>query len=421
MRAATGLVVLALTCGAPLLANAQDGPAPHKHHCPTCGQGVPAKRCPTCGQGRALSDEDRELDRVLRREYGDPNGPPRRRIIETPPPEPVPPPPPINPNKRAPSDDDDDRDFYVHMGVFGGHWAARLSNASVAGARGGFHGNNIPLGGGQFSGAELTDWSQTQIYKAWIDLGPWFSFDGGANRVFFRDLGQPTRDFIFRGQQFNAFQNVETKFNALVADFNFVVHPVHGRCGHLDLFLGFRYLYSEVQFRNSGFGPNVQPGFGGFGGPNGGNAGGNSVDVIVTGQPGPPGFVPVNPGGGGPAPGFLAKSVNEAVIPMIGIGGTFRPVHAKHVSLEIFGRARAGGFDWEERGYSYRRNRWVDRRFYAYSAELDGGVSLILFQTLGLTAGYRIDMSHIERTDMGESEKSDWNAHGPYAGVFLRF
>ncbi|MEZ0227730.1 MAG: hypothetical protein ACAI25_03840 [Planctomycetota bacterium] len=405
MRVALGLVAIALACGAPRLASAQDGAGAQHRHCPTCGQDLPSRRCPTCGQGRQLSDEDRELDRVLRREYGDPNGPPRRRLIETPPPEPVPPPPPVNPNRRAPSDDDSDREFYVNMGVLGAHWAARLSNARVSSARGGFHGDNVGLTGGQLSGAELDGLSNTQLLRGWIDLGPWFSLDGGANRAFFRDSGQSTRDFVFRGQQFNAGQVLETKFNALIADFNFVVHPVHGRWGRLDVSLGLRYMYAQSQFRDTGLGGSgAQP---------------QGVDVIVTGGGGAPLFIP-GPGPSGFSTGKV-KQTNEAVIPMVGIGGAFRPVHEHEITIEIFGRARVGGFDWEERGYSYRRDRWVDRRFYAYSAELDGGVSIILFGTLGVTGGYHFDLAHIERRDMGESDSSDWNAHGPYMGAFLQF
>lgn len=410
MRVATGFgVVLALACGVPSVAMAQEKqPAPRHRHCPGCGQELPSERCPTCHQGKPVADEDRELDRALRREYGDPNGPAPRRL-ETPEPTPIPP-PPVDPNRRAPSYDDEDRDFYVRLGVFGAHWAARVTGVSVSNARNGFHGDYVSLSGGKNAAGNLEGWSQTQLFKAWIDLGPWFSFDGGANRSFFTDTGQLNRDFVFRGQQFTTGSALQTRFQSLVADFNFVVHPVHGRFGHLDVLFGFRYLYSKVTFQSNGgngLGPAPQP------------------PVIVFVNPGfgfSPFFLPQGPG---PAPFAQASSrtsqTSEAVIPMIGIGGTLRPVHTKDVSVEIFARARAGGFEWQERGYSYRRNKWIDRGFYAYSSELDGGISLVLFQTLGLTAGYRMDVAFIERNDMRETNRSEWKAHGPYAGAFLQF
>src|SRR5438445_228059 len=105
--------------------------------------------CPAMvgAQDRPSGDEDRELDRVLRREYGDPDGPPpppraQHRLRPTLPPAPPPPPPPP-PRRTTPADEYDE--FFLNLGVLASHWHCMLGSASVSGARNGVHGDYVDV------------------------------------------------------------------------------------------------------------------------------------------------------------------------------------------------------------------------------------------------------------------------------------
>jgi hypothetical protein len=370
------------------------------------------------GQDYPRSDDDRKLDDALRKEYGDPNAPPppprplERRYRE---PTPPPPPPPAPPAPPADARDEED-DMFLHMGVLGAHWMARLQDASVSAGRPGVHGDYVHLNGGLDDPADLKI-SETQLFRAWIDLGRFVSFDGGAERAWFRDSTISPRDFVFRDQQFSAGAPIDTKFEFLIADFNFAIHPFNCPLGQFDILVGARYAWSNVQFTSNGgggvvvFAPAPPP----------------TITVIGGGFGGPVVGPPTLPGAAAPVQGTRVNQTVEGVIPMVGLGGKIRPLHEKDVSIEVFGRARVGAWDWETwRGRDdgdWGGDGWGRRSvYYVYSAELDGGISVVLFRTIGLTAGYHFDSVHLEQSDSnGTSKRADWKAHGPYGGAFIEF
>jgi hypothetical protein len=342
------------------------------------------------------TQEDRDLDRALRREYGDPNGPapPQER------------PAPSQPIRIERHDDEDE--FFFHLGVFGSYWAVWLRDASVASGRQGFHGDYVPLYGSDTSAADLSkgDPSHGMITRGWIDLGSWFSFDGGVNRASFHTENTNPRDFTFRAHQFNQGTDLETRFQFLTADLNFVVHPAHCAWGQLDLLVGGRYIWSKVEFKQGGgsFTPPILAGggfgFGGFG-------------------------VPF-----GPATDKVGQTV-EGFVPTVGLGFKLRPVHTKEIAVEFAARGVVGGFDWEERRWHDRGdsfdngfndpNNFNRTSYYAYTANADGSLSLILWDTFGFTAGYHYDVNHISIENRDGSKRAEWKAHGPYGGIFVQF
>lgn len=372
MRFAVGSgLVMAVACVLPSVAQAQDKNYPNQ--------------------------EDRDLDRALRKEYGDPNGP-------APAPQQPAPTQPVRVERH-----DDEDEFFFHLGVFGAYWAAWLRDASVSSGRQGIHGDYVPLYGSDTSATNLDDPAHGQIYRAWIDLGPWFSIDGGVTRASFHSENTNPRDFQFRAHQFNQGTDLETRFQFLTADLNFVVHPAHSAWGQVDLLVGGRYLWSNVEFKQTGFG---------FFGP----------PVIVGGGGG---F------GGGPFGGIVNDKVNQTVegfVPTVGLGFKLRPIHNKDVALEFAARGVVGGFDWEERRWRDGRGDFNDgfnngdpnsnfnrSSYYAYTANADGSLSLILWDTFGFTAGYHYDVNHISIENRDGTKRAEWKAHGPYGGIFVQF
>jgi hypothetical protein len=414
-RIAAFATIAALSLAAPGIALAQDRPPPGVKVCPKCGHLMGDERCPQCGTPvRATppgpsDSEDRRLDEALRRAYGDPNG---ARLPEpterAPEPRLVPPPTP-------PSDMEDDDRFKIRVGAVAAHWAAQILDATVRSRQnnGSSDSGRLKLDGSGGSVADL-GFAETQTYRGWIDLGRWFSIQGGGRHTVFRDQSSASANsFNFGSQSFAGAYS--TKFEITSVDLDLAFHPVMCDWGQLDLTLGARYVASTVQF----------------------SATGGQIAPVFAG----PVFFPF-PGGGPPLPGpgpfgglpaQAASQSIETAMPMIGIGGTFRPVHIRELSVELYARTRIGGIafgndDGDHRGRrggfqnQFQNQNPQDRqRNVDYSFEGEVGVSILLFQMIGVSGGYHFEAVSLEKTDSGTTKNADWRVGGPFLGLVGEF
>jgi hypothetical protein len=241
--------------------------------------------------------------------------------------------------------------------------------------RAGTYGHHVPLDGASNAVAEF-DVANTQTYRGSIGLGPengpYISLGGGARWATLRDTQTGTRDFNFRGQQFFGRDTIKTKFEFLIADADLEVHPWSSKWGRVDITLGGRYIYSYVNFRDT------------------------------------------------TSPTSFSQQTLESVIPMLGLGGVLRPVHAKSLAIELYARGRVGGFAWETQGTT-ARGHTVDESFYSCSLQAEGGMSILIGGTIGVTAGWLFEAVEIEKEDKLETKRASWTGHGPFAGLVVEF
>jgi hypothetical protein len=400
--AAVMVAGLVLGCASPVLAQDKRNNTVH-HRCPSCGTELPQKRCGTCGATLGQVDDeeiDRRLDESLRREYGSPDG-----TIPPPPPEDDhehrdhrdKPEKPKKPKKHHDDDDDDDR-FRISLGVWGGHWQAELFQASVTNYRKHWFGPGMNAGGrirlDGHEGSPDLDVAQTQTYQGWIDLGKHVTISGGARYATYRDTaGAPPLSF-FGAHYFTSQQPLMTKFEFLSSDLDVTVNPLAFERVKLGVMLGLRYVRSAVRFSTNQ----------NFAGPD----------------------------------DRVSQSV-EALIPMVGLGGSVRPINAKKVSVELYAQGMVGGFDLETRSYNSRSrargrngNRYYyyssngntyddHREFRSFALVAEGGIKVVLFGHLGVVAGYRFEVTQLYREDESRIRQAAFKVGGPYAGAVVEF
>jgi hypothetical protein len=361
------------------VARAQDAPPPpagHVQRCPVCGGVMPAERCSTCQ--RPFNDPvDRHLDETLRREYGDPNGPPA----------PQPPedtrfaPPPIHVVNNHHEDDDD-------FGKFRLGFLAAGAGSYVRDARVGSAGTHADRG-----------WGAQLRFGAWIDLGRYFSIEGAYAVTGFEKGRRDDRrnPYAFSGWGYGTVPEPRRDYAFETADVNLVVHPFACDLGQLDLLVGGRYLSGELTTRL----PYSYYNF-----------------------------------GYGIGPGPKVRSRLEGGMPMVGIGGVLRPVKTNGFTLELYARSRVGGFSYRDDGYygdhadrgyyggGYRANgRWHVRpadKYMAATIEAEGGVRFIFADTVGVALGARYEYNEIHKSDLTSDNRADWRSVSPFVALFVQ-
>lgn len=382
---------LLLAFAAPRFAVAQDAPpAPaHKHRCPTCGAEIPASRCPTCGSP-VPDPVDRRLDEVLRREYGDPNGPALPPREEAAPVRPVPAPVPVRgrPHDENPGDFwEDTLQLKLGMSIDGGFaWllASRIQGRSstpdwaqpayFGGPTTTDSGHHHHDGGGSFSLHGST----------WLDIGRYMTVECASSAYLGRDqrrrddnagTPQPLYDPLANngGTTGSGSHHKDRDVEYGNIDVDFVVHPLNGRFGRLDLIIGGRYLEARAGQRRH-------------------------------------------------------QHTVEAGMPMVGIGGVLRPVRTENggFALELFARGMVGGFDYGDYGHRHGDYGYYDgyRRsssYYAVSATCEGGVRFVFMDMFGVGVGARFEYVDVDKRDYdaGTDKKIQWKSVGPFIALSI--
>jgi hypothetical protein len=388
-RLAPGVLASAFLLIAPAaVARAQDGANDPKvpGHCPTCGAPNPDRRCPTCGQPihtpQAWEGDDEKVDRrmrdALRREYGDPNRPlpqPQRhtaRIEEEPPPPPPPPPPPRK--------DEDVTSLDFRLMAMAGHWSAGIFDVRLSSRGPGGTGT-----GGSFDyadhvhGDELGNRSETQFYRAQVNLLKCFGLQATFREALYRSNDVVTQTFDYDGIQFNPGAVASTKLYNRIFDVDAVVRPIDDEHFNLDVYIGGRYVYAKTEISDG---------------------------------------MPFSLGG----TGLSAVQVHEGGMPMFGLGFGVKPIR----QFELFARTRFGGWEWEDDHDKVDRNThtftWHHSLRSMASVEAEAGIKVLFAETIGFVAGYRLEIVHLlyEKTG-GDSKRTDFKQEGPFVAGVLQF
>lgn len=217
-------------------------------------------------------------------------------------------------------------------------------------------------------------------YRAWFDIGSWVSLQGAFSHVSFKDtnvLGNghgATPGFVFGDTAYQTGSVVDVRHTLRIADFDVAIHPLNFDWLRLDVTLGARYAYWET-----------------------------TIDRRTTTY-------------------ARERERLEALIPMIGLGISIRPVKP----FEIFLRGRIGSIELEREEGTYRRRNGRREQIKPFkreqsSLELDGGVSFTLAETVGFIVGARIDYLEIDRTTEDQHTRFEGTASTLYAGVLLQF
>jgi opacity protein-like surface antigen len=104
----------------------------------------------------------------------------------------------------------------------------------------------------------------------------------------------------------------------------------------------------------------------------------------------------------------------ESVVPTAGVALGVRPVSW----FELFGRARVGHLSYEyddDDGEEVRESRDTT------TLELECGVQVTIFDTVGIMLGYRVEHTEIERFDGDGEQRAEGTAQGVFAGLTLQF
>lgn len=222
--------------------------------------------------------------------------------------------------------------------------------------------------------------SGSGYYRAWFDIGSWVSLQGAFSHVSFKDanvLGTAvgaTPGFVFGDTTYQTGSVVEVRHTLRIADFDVALHPLHFDWLRLDVTLGARYVYWETTLdRRSG----------------------NYA---------------------------RERESLEALIPMVGLGISLRPVQP----FEIFLRGRLGSIEVERKEGSYRRRNGQREEVKPFkreqsSVEIDGGFSFTFDETIGLIVGARIDFLEIDRTTEDQHTRFEGTSSTLYAGLLINF
>ena len=216
-------------------------------------------------------------------------------------------------------------------------------------------------------------------YRAWFDIGPWVSLQGAFSHASFKDTNvlsnSPggTPGFVFGDTVFQTGDVVQVRHTLRIADFDVAVHPLSLSWIRLDVTFGARYVYWQTR-----------------------------LDRVRSSQ--------------------IEEKALEALIPMIGLGISVRPVQP----MELFVRGRIGALDMERKEGRYRRRNGQSRRVEPFrreqsSVELDAGVAFTVEETVGIILGARINYLEIERETESERSHFKGTASSLYAGLILNF
>lgn len=310
---------------------------------------------------------DQELDESLRDEY--------EWVEEEEPVRPAPPPPP------PPSSSSHDRGIRLRLGGMAAIGWTGFHDIEVSHRKDTRGGDTVIFDsedGDQPNAFEFENGSG--YYRAWFDIGSWVSLQGAYSHVSFKDanvLGTSegaTPGFVFGDTVYQTGSILEVQHQLRIADFDVAVHPLNFDWLRLDVTLGARYVYWETTLdRRSGT--------------------------------------------------FARERESlEALIPMIGLGISIRPVKP----FEIFLRGRIGSIELERKEGTYRRRNGQREQIKPFkreqsSLELDAGFSFTLDETIGLIIGARIDYLEIDRQTEDQHTRFEGTSSTLYAGVLLQF
>ncbi|MEZ6184776.1 MAG: hypothetical protein R3F62_07180 [Planctomycetota bacterium] len=279
--------------------------------------------------------------------------------------------PPVDPDQDPPSSPpkEDDR-LHLRLGGMAAYYYTQLKNVEVSRREGAVGGADIDL---DDQGLDL-DEEHSLTYRAWFDIGKFVSLQGGFRTTEYSDLRQPTSGFTFGSTTFAQGQYLETEIEVLSADFDVVIKPLNLSWIELGISFGARYVYWETRFSS-----------------------------------------PQNPA-------TNEDQRSEALVPMVGMSLALRPVRP----LELFVRGRIGHFEYEREEHYRRRSGGQLRLEEEYNkeataAEFDAGIKLLIDDTIGLIAGYRLDFMEIESERASRAEAIKGTAHGLYAGLVIQF
>lgn len=333
--------------------------------------GAPAAWAQDPNEGFTPSNDelDRELDQSLAEEYAQPE----------PEPEPV---RPVVPEPPPPSGRKTDDRIKLRLGGMAAYAWTSFHDLEMSHSKGNRGGDTVVFDGYDGDQENAFEFeSGSGYYRAWFDIGPWVSLQGAFSHAGFEDTqvlsnqegGTP--GFVFGDTVFQTGDIVEVSHTLRIADFDIAVHPLHLDWLRLDVTLGARYVYWNTR-----------------------------LDRISRGFD-------------------RQEKTLEALIPMVGLGISLRPVRP----LELFLRGRIGAIEVERDEGSYRRRRdgrvrEIDpfKREQA-SLELDAGFSFTIADTVGFIVGARVNYLEIERETEDERTRFEGTASSLYAGLILNF
>lgn len=319
------------------------------------GQGAsPAASEEDDGPPFRVSDDaiNEDLDRSLRKEF-DEDHPPPPEVTSAPP-------PPVQ---------EDDR-LRLRLGGLAAHYYAQLQDVRVSYREGTSGGQKIEVD--EDDAVADFDAENTQLYRAWFDIGKHVGFYGGFWRGVFRDDQPTTEGFTFGRTTFLVGELVDTRVELMTADLDLVIKPVNVRVFELGIHLGARYMFWETEFKTQ-------------------------------------------------IPGRSERSRLEAAVPVIGASLALRPARW----FELFARGRVGYLTYDRPKSTHFDDgelHTIDaKEKTAKTVEIDVGLKFIVADTIGLVAGYRLDHLRIEREVDERDEGVKGTAHGLYAGLILDF
>jgi hypothetical protein len=320
------------------------------------------------------TDEDRKLDEALDRELGDPKDPlvpkvtPREKPAESEPGEKPAPsgekPSEENPSEKPPASDSSEEKLKVKLGFVWTHWNMEVTDLHAGASR--------PGAQHQVSttyGLADPDRNDSDGFEAYLDCGRWITLDATVRHVVARGYELASRDFNFRNTFFQRDEVLETKFEFTTVDVFGAFHPVKGELGHLDLFLGVRYVGTSTRIAQAGGGDKAQQ------------------DV-------------------------------DALIPMTGIGGTLRLPVKDAVAFEYFANLKIGGMRYD----LPTRNGWFfDQHLSVFALSIETGLRFMILDVFGIVVGYRYELTNLDRTNDSSQKYAHWRAGGMITGLVVQF
>ncbi len=304
---------------------------------------------------RTSNDQvNEDLDRSLRQEFDEDH----------------PPPPDVAPAAPTVVDPDDDDRLRLRLGGLAAHYYSQLQDVRLNYREGTSGGQDIDVD--EDDAIADFDPANTQLYRAWFDIGKHVGFYGGFWRGVFRDQKPTTQQFTFGRMTFLEGEDVSTRVELMTADLDLVIKPVNVRVFELGIHLGARYMFWETEFKSA-------------------------------------------------LPGRQERSRLEAALPVVGASLALRPARW----FEIFARGRVGYLSYDRPQSTRIHGGDVDtidaKEKEAKTVEIDVGLKFIFADTIGLIAGYRLDHLRIEREVDDRTEGVRGTAHGVYAGLILDF
>lgn len=310
------------------------------------------------------SELDQDLDQSLADEFAE-APPPERPVVPTPPP---------------PSGGKTDDRLRLRLGGIAAYAWTGFHDLEISHREGNRGGDTVLFEGGDGDQSQSFEFeSGSGYYRAWFDIGPWVSLQGAFSHAAFKDTNVlsntpgGTPGFVFGDTAFQTGDAIQVRYTLRLADFDVAIHPLHLDWLRLDVTLGARYVFWQTRF-----------------------------DSVRSGQ--------------------NQEKTLEALIPMIGLGISFRPVSP----MELFLRGRIGALELEREEGRYRRRDGQTRRIEPFkreqsSLELDGGVAFTIDDTIGVVLGARINYLEIERQTEREQTRFEGTASSLYAGLIVNF